>query len=306
MKPVVAQPVEQAQVSLPPPPPDEKPAAPPQSREPHPTPQIVEPPAPAPAPVEESATEEPSTTDKPAPSNHKSWGKPTSQIWIGSPPDDISGMFPAAHREKIKEVRTLYSRASNFKYAIVFFNNVEEATAAIETLNHPRIKYGEDYSNAEGGSTRGHSGRGGGSFGQGTYDSRKSGGSDTEGTRGGFGRGGRGGRGGNIRGSSGGGSSGSFGSRGSGPGSPAPRGRGRGAAPSKHEVSGDKQEWSDKPESKEAGWPNEERPPVVASTSDEKPSSPPAATPNEPHSAATADATLSTGAPSSTAGESQS
>jgi len=311
VKPITSLPVEQhtTQVSLPAPAPSEKPAQPTPTKESGlPAPQVVEPPAPATA--DEPATEETSTTDRPTPSNPKSWGRPTAQIWIGSPPDDIAGMFPAPHREKIKEIRTMYSRSSNFKYALVNFNSVEEATAAIETLSHAKVKYGEDYSNAEGGQSRGQSfSRGGGSFSQGSYESRKPGGSDTEGARGGFGRGGRGGRGGTTRGSTG-GPAGTFGSRGSGSGSPAPlRGRGRGGISSSQskEVSGQTQEWNDKPETKEPGWSNEEKPPVVGSTSDDKPSSPPAPTPSEPHSTTTAEATPSLGAQSSTAGgESQS
>jgi hypothetical protein len=71
-------------------------------------------------------------------------------------------------------------------------------------------------------------------------------------------------------------------------------GRGGGSS-SQKEVSGDKQEWTDKPESKEAGWSNEEKPPTIPTTSDSAEASQPV-----PNAAAFS------GAPSSTVGESQS
>jgi Protein of unknown function (DUF2433) len=317
VKPVASQPVEQnvAQVALPTIPSHEK----------------VVPPTPAkevsmPLSVDESPT--PVTADEPPPetftaekstaSPAKQWGKPTAQIWIGDPPDDVHSLFSSPHREKIRDTRTTISRGTNYKYALVYFHNVEDATAAIESLTHSKIKYGEEYSSQDGRGRGGNFPRGGGSFSQSSFDSRKSGASDIE-VRGGFGRGGRGGRGGSSRGSTG-----TFSSRGSGSGSPAPaRGgsmRARGGAfssSSSHqkEVAGDKQEWSDKPETPEAGWPNEEKPPVPATavstsdTGDAKSTNPAPAVTQPPPPASTsttAPAATSTGGQSSTIGDSHS
>jgi len=181
---------------------------------------------------EESPAVESAYVERPQRSH---WGKPTASVWIGEPPDDVTGMFTSPYKEKIRDVRVNVARGSNQKYALVYFNNVDDAAAAIETLNHPNLRFGhsQEHSYGEGGRGGRGSGFGGrGSYsdrGGGSFDSRKSGGSDTEGGRGGFGRGGRGGR-----AAPRGGSSGSFSSRGSGgPGSPAPgRGRGRGCASS--------------------------------------------------------------------------
>jgi hypothetical protein len=265
VKPTASQPLEQhaTQVPLPTITPTEKVAPAAFGKDVVPPP-AVKPPTPG-------TTDEAATNGKSVHSDRKTggWGRPTAQIWIGQPPEDIYAMFPSPHRENIKDVRRQLSRATNFKYALVQFSSVEEASAAIATLEHEhRVKYGEDYQVYD--PSRGNSASRGTGF-QSSYDSRKSG-SDNEG-RGGFGRGGRGGRGGSR-----GGSQGTFSSRGSGSGSPAPgRGgsmRGRGGAVSsssqQKDVSGDKQEWPEKDTSKEAGWPNEETAPTVPTLSDEK------------------------------------
>ena len=46
--------------------------------------------------------------------------------------------------EKIRDTRTALARGSNFPYAIVYFTTVEEATSAIQTLDHPKLKFGDD------------------------------------------------------------------------------------------------------------------------------------------------------------------
>lgn len=278
VKPATSYPIEQnaTQVPLPTITPTEK-VAPLAPNKDVVAPPAVKPPTPA------------STDDHPNGKSDKAkqgWGRPTAQLWIGNPPEDIPSMFPSPHRELIKDVRRQSSRSTNFKYALVQFSSIEEASAAIETINHDhRVKYGEDYQVYD--NSRGSYSSRGTSFTQGSYD-RKSG-SDNEG-RGGFGRGGRGGR-----GSTRGGSSGTYSSRGSG--SPGPgRGsmRGRGGAPSQQkEVSGDKQEWPDKDIPKEAGWPNEEVAPTVPTTSD-------------PEKSASSDTPVMSQVVSSTAGESSS
>ena len=275
---------------------------------------------PSPPPVDESilatttedsaiapAVEKPTSTMSPS---KPVWGKPTAQIWIGQPPEDIRGMFPPAHREKIRDTRTALARGSNFPYAIVYFTTVEEATSAIQTLDHPKLKFGDDYDGPprSGGN---YVSRGGGSFSQGSYDARKGGGSDTE-NRGGFGRGGRGGRGGPMpRG----GSTGSFASRGSGSGSPAPgrSTRGRGGST----VSSHQKETSSDSNDAAALWQNDDKPsvpagaiPSTATTSEISESKPLAASstppaPSQP-TTSTGGAPASLGAQSSTAGESQS
>ena len=283
-----------------------------------PPPQTVKPPTPP--PVDEStlvtttedaatapAVEKPAVTMSPS---KPAWGKPTAQIWIGQPPEDIRGMFSPSHREKIKDVRTALARGSNFPYAIVYFTTVEDATAAIQALDHPKLKFGDDYDGPP--RTGGNYGsRGGGSFSQGSYDARKSVGSDTE-NRGGFGRGGRGGRGGPM---SRGGSTGSFSSRGSGSGSPAPGrgGRGRGGST----VSSHHKESSSDNNDASALWQNDDKPsvpvgaiPSTATTSEiseNKPldASPTPLAPSQP-STSTGGAPASLEGQSSTAGASQS
>jgi hypothetical protein len=302
VKPVTTQPVEQnaTQVPLPTPTPNEKAAPPAPAKEVVPPP-AVRPPSPtAPPPADDTNSTTPvtgSAADRSSASTGKqSIGRPTAQIWIGSPPDDVLGMFAPEHREKIKEHRSHVSRNTNQKYAMVYFHNVEDSTAAIESLSHHNVKYGDDYNQRSftdrSGGGGSFSSRGGGSFSQGSYDARKSGGSDNE-NRGGFGRGGRGGRGAGRGGST------SFSGRGGS--SPAPRGSmrgGRSGGPgSQKEVSGDKQEWTDKPETKEAGWSNEEKPPTVPTTSDSAEASHPSNLNNAP---------ASSGGQSSTVGESQS
>lgn len=270
--------------------------------------QAVKPPSPspvdepAPTTTEDAATapaaEKPTTTMSPS---KPAWGKPTAQIWIGQPPEDIRGMFPPAHREKIKDTRTALARGSNFPYAIVYFNTVEESISAIQTLDHPKLKYGDDYDGPPraGGN---YGSRGGGSFSQGSYDARKTGGSDTE-NRGGFGRGGRGGRGGSM---SRGGSTGSFSSRGSGSGSPAPgrgsRGRG-GSSVSSHQKDASF-------DNDAALWQNDDKPsvpagaiPSIATTSDISENKPLTVSPAPP--VLTQPSTSTGGEQSSTAGESQ-
>lgn len=218
-------------------------------------------------------------------------------------------MFTPTHRDKIRDTRTALARGSNFPYAIVYFNTVEDATSAIQTLDHPKLKFGDDYDGPprSGGN---YTSRGGGSFSQGSYDARRTGGSDTE-NRGGFGRGGRGGRGGTM---SRGGSTGSYSSRGSGTGSPAPgrgtRGRG-GSTVSSHQ----KDPSSDNDVA--ALWQNDDKPSVpagaiasTAATSDISENKPLAANPAPPPSTqpptSTGGVPASLGAQSSTAGESQS
>jgi hypothetical protein len=312
VKPVATQPVEQAtHVPLPSITTNEK-VAPPAPGKNVVIPTPVKPPSPAP-PSEEPTTEEaPATVEKSTVSASKaSWGKPTAQIWIGQPPENILEMFPPEHREKIKDTRTAFARGSNFPYAVVYFHSVEEATAAIETLTHLRIKFGEEYEPNRSGT---YSSRGG-SFSQTSYDARKSvgGASDTD-NRGGFGRGGRGGRGGSSRGGP---STGSFSSRGSGSGSPAPRGRGRGSNASRDVSTTDNAD----PATGLWGSGSEERPPVVGvafpSTSDVNETKshevdspipapiPPPSTCTTTTSTAPA-AQTSLGAQSSTAGDSQS
>ena len=212
-------------------------------------------------------TDEPSMpTERSTTSGRPHLGRATAQIWIGSPPvDDIHSMFPPEHREKIREVSVHKPTDPNTKYALVYFNSVEDASAAIETLDHPKIKFGTEYVNRSQGRGGGFSSRG--SYNQGSYESRKSGDSDR-----GFGRGGRGGRGGSIRGS---GSSGPY-SRGTSSPGPTRGGPGRGRGGYSH-VSGDRQEWTDRPDSKEASWPNEEKAPMPPAH-DEHPSDPPTAT----------------------------
>ena len=186
----------------------------------------------------------------------------------------------------------------NNKYAIVYFHSVEDASAAIESLEHPKVKFGNDYP------PRGSQGRGGsfssrGTYGSGSYDARKMGVSDSD--RAGFGRGGRGGRGG-PRGA---GSSGSF-SRGSSSPGPSRGGPSRGragmssASYSRGEISGDKQEWQDKPEKDNASWPSEEKPPTAPSEDHHQSSSA-----DPPTTTTTLTAAASTAGQSSTAGESQ-
>ena len=292
MKPVATQPVEQhaPPVHLPSNIPPEKPASPTPAKNVI-TPSDVKPPTPA--PVDETTTEDVSAVEK-SPSKH-SWGKPSAIIWIGNPPEDIRVMFPPGHREKIKDIRTAFGRGTNFPYALVYFHTMEEASAAIETLNHSKLKFGEEFDGPPRGN---YPTRGGGSFSQGSYDARKSGGSDTE-NRGGFGRGGRGGRGGaSSRGS---GSVGSYSGRGGG--SPAPgRGgsRGRGGPPSN--LSKDMSSDNDKSEA--ALWQNDDKPAVPASDISE--TKPPATNPVPAPAEPPVTSAPSLGAQSSTAGESQS
>jgi RNA recognition motif-containing protein len=157
--------------------------------------------------------------------------------------EEVKDMFPQPHKDKIKHVRKANARGSNHPYAIVYFNSIEEAQAAIESLTHSKIKFGDDFASDH--DRAGSYGPRGGSFGGGSYPDRKSGGSDSEMNRGGFGRGGRGGRGGpGSRGGGGPGSSGTYSSRGSGSHSPAPgRGgssaRGRGGVPPQHQPKDD-------------------------------------------------------------------
>ena len=245
-----------------------------------------------PAPADEPATfpaERSSTSTRPH------LGRATAQIWIGSPPvDDIASMFPPEHREKIKDVSVHKPTDPNSKYALVYFHSVEDASAAIETLDHPKVKFGTDFSTRSQG--RGGSFSSRGSYSQGSYDARKSGLSESD--RGGFGRGGRGGRGG-LRGA---GSSGSFnrGSSSPGPNRGVGPSRGRGGISSSYsqrDVPGDKQEWQNKPDNNDASWPTEEKAPVPPSTEAQNPRS-------EPATAATATTTAASTAGASTVGES--
>jgi len=150
-------------------------------------------------------------------------GKPNSQIWIGDPPADPRDLFAPQHREKIREYRSQTSKIGQH-YAIVYFYTVEDATAALESVDMSsglKVRYGNDFQD------RPHYSRSGGgdSFsGRGSYDTRKSMSSVDSENRGGVGRGGRGGRGGGGSISSRG--SGGPGTFGGGRGSPAPRGRG--------------------------------------------------------------------------------
>jgi len=259
VKPVATQPVEQniSQVSLPTISPIERVAAPPAPVKNVVVPLSVRPPSPPlgeEPPTTATSTEEATTTTE----KKQYFGKPTAQIWIGNPPEDIRGMFPPPHREKIKDIRTAFGRGTNFPYAIVYFHSVEEASTAIEAINHSKLKFGEDYTDGPRGN---YAGRGGGSFGQGSYDARKTGGSDTESGRGGFGRGGRGGRGGNTRGA---GSTGSFSSRGTG--SPARGGRGRGGGAPTSTGSKDFSA-SENDKSETPIWQNDDKPVSAAAVS---------------------------------------
>jgi hypothetical protein len=197
----------------------------------------------------------------PTPQGKPHLGRATAQIWIGSPPvDDIHSMFPPEHREKIREVTVHKPTDPNSKYALVYFHSVEDASAAIETLDHPKVKFGTEYVRSQG---RGGSFSSRGSYSQGSYDARKS---LSESDRG-FGRGGRGGRGG-MRGAP---SSGSYSRGTSSPGPSRGTMRGRGGSSYSRDVSGDKQEWQDRPETKEASWPSEEKPPMPPTAQDPTP-----------------------------------
>ena len=268
MKPVATQPVEQniSQVSLPTVSPIEKVVAPPA-----PAKNVVVPPSavrpPTPPPGEEPTTTTASTEEASATEKKQYFGRPTAQIWIGNPPEDIRGMFPTSHREKIKDIRTAFGRGTNFPYAIVYFHSVEEASTAIEAINHSKLKFGEDYT--EGPPRGNYAGRGGGSFSQGSYDARKTGGSDNESGRGGFGRGGRGGRGGSTRGA---GSTGSFSSS-RGTGSPARGGRGRGGGAPTYTGSKDLSA-SDHDKSETPIWQNDDKPLSAAAVSGSEVSEP--------------------------------
>jgi hypothetical protein len=248
VKPVTSQPVEQhaSQIPLPSVTSSEKVAALPPSKDVV-APPAVKPPTPPPPAADDGSTPSVSTVEPTATTTStatRGWGRPTAQIWIGSPPmEEVKDMFPQPHKDKIKHVRKANARGSNHPYAIVYFNSIEEAQAAIESLTHSKIKFGDDFA-SDHDRAGSYGPRGGGSFGGGNYPDRKSGGSDSEMNRGGFGRGGRGGRGGPGSRGGGPGSSGTYSSRGSGSHSPAPgRGgssaRGRGGVPPQHQPKDD-------------------------------------------------------------------
>jgi len=222
--------------------------------------EVTKPPTPTPVAATEDTISAPNVAERSA--SKPSFGRPTAQIWIGNPPtDEIPSMFRPPHREKIKDTSVHKAMDPHSKYAIVYFNSVDDASAAIETLEHPKVKFGNEYFKP----SRGGAGGGGFSsrgFNQGSYDSRKSTGSDPEGRS--FGRLPRSGGRGSIRG----GGSGSFSPRGNG--SPAPvrggssRGRGGYQQQQQREVVADTKTWSEKPD-QEPSWPSEEKSPTVPS-----------------------------------------
>jgi hypothetical protein len=133
--------------------------------------------------------------------------------------EEVKDMLPQPHKDKIENVRKANARGSNHPYAIVYFNSIEEAQAAIESLTHSQIKFGDDFDHDRAGSS---GPRGGASVGDGSYPDGTRGGSDSEMNRGGFGWAGSDGhRGPGSRGGGDTGSRGDFTSTGSGSHSPA-------------------------------------------------------------------------------------
>lgn len=81
----------------------------------------------------------PTTTTNTA---HRTWGKPTAQTWIGSPVEDIHGMFPC--RITGTRSRMFAKRLAVEITPSVYFHSMEDAQGEMKSLNHPKIKFGLD------------------------------------------------------------------------------------------------------------------------------------------------------------------